>query len=292
MKKKGDIVPEWMRNNDMEFRGIPEHEFERITYYLSNKYGLRIPPEKKTMIESRLIKRLKKLEISSFSEYIKYVFNNNGSEEYKYFIDLVTTHKTFFFREEYQFEFIKSMLPEYHEKVVNRRPVNIWSAGCSTGEEVFTLGMVLNEYKKENAQFNFKITGTDISRPALEQAASGVFSINELANLPRELLKEYFRMVNVGGVEKLEFKNMDVMSKINLGVLNLNSPVYKVKGDFDFIFCRNVIIYFDFETQKKVLKKLIDRLKPGGYLFLGHSETAFGYSLPLKSIRPTIYQKI
>ena len=290
--KTEDIVPEWMENRDTFSKTIPEHEFERITYYLHTKYGLRIPKEKKTMIESRLIKRLRALKLSSYTEYMQHVFNHTGSQEYKYFIDLVTTHKTFFFREGYQFDFIKEILPYYHNSVVNRRPINVWSAGCSTGEEVFTLGMVLNEYLKANPQFSFKITGTDISRPALEQASRGVFAAKELANLPVEMIKKYFTLAVEDGEEKLAFKDRDVMSKINLGVLNLNSPEYKINGEFDFIFCRNVIIYFDFQTQKRVLEKLLKKLKPGGYLFLGHSETAFGYSLPLKSIRPTIYQKI
>ena len=269
--------------------GITDDEFNRVTSYLSKKYGLRIPKEKKMMFESRFTKRLHALKLLTFKEYFDFAFNKENNE-YLNFVDLATTHKTFFFREDYQFDFLKKILPEYLRKASNNN-VNIWSAGCSTGEEVYTLGIVMNEFREENSSFDYRITGTDISIPSLRSAAAGSFSEAELANIPVDLQKKYFQVSETNPAKPLVFSNSTVTSRINLGVLNLNNPVYNLKPSFDFIFCRNVIIYFDAATQKRVLEKLVGKLKPGGFLFLGHSETAIGSTLPIRSVRPTIYQK-
>ncbi|UII31223.1 methyltransferase domain-containing protein [Fulvivirga ulvae] len=271
-------------------REISDEHFDRITSYLKKKYGLRIPAEKKIMLESRFLKRLHALNMTSFSNYIEYVFNEGKTDEYLNFIDLVTTHKTSFFREDYQFNFINKILPLYCPKTSGNQRLNVWSAGCSTGEEVYTLGMVLHEFKKQQPNFDYRITGTDISRPSLLQAATGTYRREELHGLSKNLLNSYFSLQNNDTIAT--FSNNDVKARVRLGMLNLNNPVYKLEDTFDFIFCRNVIIYFDFETQRKVLEKLVAKLRPGGYLFLGHSETAIGTSLPIRSIQPTIYQKL
>ncbi len=270
---------------------LTNDQFEKLASYLSNKYGLRIPVAKKMMLESRLQGRLRKHQIPSFMEYIDYAFNPNN-DEYSYFIDLVTTHKTYFFREDHQFHFLRNIIPEYLQDHPSRRLLNIWSAGCSSGEEVYSLGMVLNESREEKYKFDFRITGTDISVPVLQQASRAVFNAKELQFVPEDLKTKYFETIHKNGSHYVRFENPEVSKRIKLGVLNLNRDRYNLAGEFDFLFCRNVIIYFDIDTQKKVLKNLIDKLKPGGYLFLGHSETAIGNNLPIKSIRPTIYQKI
>src|SRR5688572_10967170 len=142
---------------------ISDEQFKFFTQYLSSRYGLRIPPEKKVLLESRLISRLNHLKMQSIEEYIDHVFKSKqANDEYQFFVDQITTHKTFFFRENYQFEFLSKNLGSYLQK---RGPgqLNVWSAGCSTGEEVYTLGMVLTEKKQEIPQVDFRIVGTDIS---------------------------------------------------------------------------------------------------------------------------------
>lgn len=268
-------------------KDISSEDFSKMTTYLGEKYGLYFKPEKVTMLESRFLKRLNALHIENFTQYLDYVFSGKNADEYKFFIDLVTTHKTSFFREQYQFDYLKSILPQYA-----KRRINIWSAGCSTGEEVYTLGMLLNEEKSNLASLDYKIIGTDVSVPALKKAAKGTYTNTELMGVSDSLKSKYFKKTLVGNIEALRFNNAEITSKIKLGVLNLNNKTYNLSDTFDFIFCRNVIIYFSAETQKKVLLKLINKLKPGGLLFLGHSETAIGTNLPLKSIRPTIYQKL
>lgn len=271
---------------------ISDTQFKFLTEYLSSRYGLRIPNEKRVLLESRLISRLNHLKINSIEEYIDHTFRSKESNnEYQFFIEQITTHKTFFFRENYQFDFLSRILPTYLRSSSENRMVNVWSAGCSTGEEVYTLGMILNEKKAEIPNLDFRIVGTDISIPSLKKAAKGLFT-SELENLPEHFKKKYF--INKGQPSNpiLQFNSPEITSKIKLGVLNLNNKQYNLPTLFDFILCRNVTIYFDAKTRAEVLGRILTKLKPGGYLFLGHSETALGTSLPIKSIQPTIYQKL
>ena len=271
---------------------ISPQQFEFLASYLSSKYGLNIPYDKKVLLESRLLSRLNHLKLESIEEYIDYVFKSQGGkEEYEVFVEQITTHKTFFFRENYQFEFLKRILPEY-QRTHGHKVMNIWSAGCSTGEEVYTLGIVFNEKRQDMPMLDYRITGTDISIPSLKQAARGIFSMTELENMPAGIQSKYFNTQHHNGEPIIHFTNSEIKSKINLGVLNLNNKLYNISNSFDFIFCRNVTIYFNAKTRHEVLDRIVGKLKPGGYLFLGHSETALGTSLPLKSIQPTIYQKV
>ena len=270
---------------------ISDEQFKFFTEYLKSRYGLKIVAEKRVLLESRLIGRLNSLKLNSIEEYIDHTFKSKESNnEYQYFVDQITTHKTFFFRENYQFDFLSKNLEGYIRKR-GSGPLAVWSAGCSTGEEVYTLGMVLNEKKKDISTLDYKIVGTDISIPSLKKAAKGIFT-NELENLPEEFKTKYFTSLETPIGRALQFNHGEIKSKIQLGILNLNNKVYNLPQTFDFIFCRNVTIYFDAVTRQEVLKKIVDKLRPGGYLFLGHSETALGTNLPIKSIQPTIYQKL
>jgi chemotaxis protein methyltransferase CheR len=270
---------------------MSDEQFTQLVNYLSGKYGLRIPPEKKILIESRLSKRITALNLRSVQEYLDFIFKSeNAHTEYPHFIDHITTHKTFFFRENYQFDFIKNLLPEYCRSR-NFSRLNIWSAGCSTGEEVYTLGIILQELKSDLSALDYKITGTDISIPSLQSAAKGFFN-TELNYIPEEIKNKYFHQSVYNGRAGLQFSYPEITNRISLGVLNLNGKQYNLPNLFDFIFCRNVIIYFDAKTRNEVLHRLAAKLKPGGYLFLGHSETALGTDLPLRNIKPTIYQNL
>jgi chemotaxis protein methyltransferase CheR len=273
-------------------RKISDKQFDFLTKYLSGKYGLRIPPEKRVLLESRLNSRLNALHMPGIDEYLEYTFNPaQPNDEYLFFVEQITTHKTFFFRERYQFDFLSSILPGYLAAIPTQRPLYVWSAGCSTGEEVFTLAMTLHEKRNAIPALDYKVVGTDISVPSLRKAARGVF-MHELETLPPEYRSKYFKRVDVEGRSGLQFDNNEVKSRIHLGVLNLNNKQYNLPYTFDFVFCRNVTIYFDTKTRNEVLERIISKLKPGGYLFLGHSETALGVSLPIRNIKPTIYQKI
>ena len=271
---------------------INEQQFLFLTDYLARKYGLKLKEDKKTLLESRLYSRINKLGMRSIDEYIQFVFKNEqGKNEYQFFVDIITTHKTFFFRENHQFAFMVDFLKNSFGKSITSNHINIWSAGCSTGEEVYTLAMLLNENKSSFPKLDFKIVGTDISIPSLQKAAKGEYSDLEVNTLNEEYRNKYFKPFEQKGLKAYRFSHPELKTKIKFGILNLNKPQYNLPFQFDIIFCRNVIIYFDLRTQKLVLEKLVSKLKPNGFLFLGHSESAIGSNLPIKSIRPTIYQK-
>jgi chemotaxis protein methyltransferase CheR len=270
---------------------ISDEQFKFFTEYLSSRYGLRIPPEKRVLLESRLISRLNALKLNSIEEYINHTFKAKDlNDEYQFFVDQITTHKTFFFRENYQFDFLSRNLDAYLRTRSASNQLTCWSAGCSTGEEVYTLGMVLHEKKQEVPNLDFKIIGTDISIPSLKKAAKGLFT-SELENLPNRFKEKYFVSIDLPHGKALQFNHAEIRSKIQLGMQNLNNKVYNLPV-CDFIFCRNVTIYFDTATRHEVLRRIVDKIKPGGYLFLGHSETALGTNLPIRGIQPTIYQKL
>jgi chemotaxis protein methyltransferase CheR len=270
---------------------ISDDQFRFFTQYLSSRYGLRISNDKRVLLESRLISRLNFLKLETIQQYIDHTFKSNSvNDEYQFFIEQITTHKTFFFRENYQFDFLGRHLEAYM-KTRGPGQLNVWSAGCSTGEEAYTLGMILHEKKHEIPNFDYRIIGTDISIPSLKKAALGLFS-HELENLPEQFKQKYFSPIEKSGGTALQFDHAEIKSRIQLGVLNLNNKTYNLPHTFDIIFCRNVTIYFDAVTRAEVLKRIVDKIRPAGYLFLGHSETALGTNLPLRGMQPTIYQKI
>lgn len=274
-------------------RKIDDAQFKFLTQYLSNKYGLRIPDEKRVLLEARLSSRIGALKLRSVEEYLEYIFKSkNADQEYQHFVEQVTTHKTCFFRENYQFEFLQKILPGYYSAFPTPRPLHIWSAGCSTGEEVYSLAITLEEKKAAIPSLDYRIIGTDISIPSLKKAAEGVFASRELENMTDYIKQKYFIVHQNGLGDVLQFNSPEIMNKIKLGALNLNNKQYNLPVQFDFIFCRNVTIYFDAKTRGEVLQRMVSKLRPGGYLFLGHSETAFGTELPVKGIQPTIYQKL
>lgn len=278
--------------NSLGMKRINEQQFLFLTDYLARKYGLKIQEDKKSLLESRLYSRINKLGMSSIDEYIQFVFKNDqGKQEYQFFVDNITTHKTFFFRENHQFDFMVEYLKKTYGGSPTGQRINIWSAGCSTGEEVYTIAILLNEMKSYFPMLDYRIIGTDISIPSLQKAAKGEYSELDINSLEQVFRHKYFKEIKRGNSKLYKFDNAELSTKLKFGILNLNKPQYNIPHMFDVIYCRNVIIYFDARTQKLVLEKLISKLKPGGFLFLGHSESAIGVNLPIESIRPTIYQK-
>ncbi|MFW5761840.1 MAG: CheR family methyltransferase [Cyclobacteriaceae bacterium] len=264
-------------------------EFNRLSVYINTNFGIKMPPEKKIMLQSRLQKRLRDLNIATFKEYIDLVFSENGvTSELIHMIDVVTTNKTDFFREAAHFDYITNeVLP-----LINGKQIKIWSAGCSSGEEVYTIAIILKEFLQNNNRFDFQILGTDISSRVLAKAVEAIYTEERIANIPIELKKKYF-LKSKDRLNPAVRVIKDLRSKASFLRLNfMDSDYAVVKEMFDIIFCRNVLIYFDRPTQEKVISRLCQKLKYGGYFFLGHSESIMGMNLPLKQIRPTIFVKI
>lgn len=277
-----------------EKQKLSDTEFGRLSTFVTTNYGIRLPKEKKVMVEGRLQKRLRATGSSNFKIYLEMVFGEGGEDELVHMIDAISTNKTDFYRESAHFDFLtNTVLPEYRE-LNQKRNLSIWSAAASTGEEIYTLAMVLEEYnlrQKNDKQLDYKILGTDISVEALKQAINAVYKFDRIKDVPYDIRSKYF----------LKSKNREsntvrviprLRSKATFKRLNLIDGQYDVDQQFDMVFCRNVLIYFDKVTQESVINKLCQRLRKGGYFFLGHSESILGKNVPLKPILPTIYEKI
>ena len=272
---------------------MTKNDFGRLSSYIYNELGIKMPVEKKIMLQSRLQKRLSELKMDSFSDYIDFVFSRDGekSELFK-MIDIVTTNKTDFFREPAHFVFlVDEFLKTIYPNVTVRKPLKIWSAGCSSGEEAYTTAITLSEFMKTHPLFDFTILATDISIRILQKASAAIYHIDRIKDIPLDLKKKYF-LKSKDPLDKTVLVVRELRSKVKFQRLNFMDSSYNVDRDFDIIFCRNVLIYFDRETQQNVINKLCDKLKPGGIFFLGHSESITNMNVPLRQIRPTIFQKI
>ena len=266
-------------------------DFNRLSQFVFQESGIKMPPIKKIMLQSRLQKRLRELRIISFKEYADYVFSPEGQKnEIIHMLDVVSTNKTDFFREPIHFDFLQNeILPDFIKDNTNSN-LKVWSAGCSSGEEPYTIAITLNEFKAQNHGFNYSILGTDISTQILQKATIAVYKEERISNVPLNIKKKYF-LRNKNKEDKTVRVTKELRDKIRCQRLNFMDDLYNISEIFDVIFCRNVLIYFDRETQEQVITRLCQKLKTGGYLFIGHSESILGMNLPLTQIKPTIFKR-
>ena len=268
--------------------------FQSFSSFIYDKVGIQMPPSKKTMLEARLQKRLKQLGIATFEEYGEFVFSREGQEsELVHMIDVVTTNKTDFFREPGHFSFLTSRALPAVEKmrpVTRSQPLRIWSAGCSSGEEPYTLTMVLSEYMAEHRDFDFTLLASDISTRILEAAQNGVYPEDRTGDIP-PLLKKKYLLRSRDRSRGLVRICPELRAKITFRRINFMDAEFGISEKMDIIFCRNVIIYFDDETQERLMQKFHRQLRPGGFLFLGHSETLNGLDVDFTMVGSTVYQR-
>ena len=265
---------------------IKENDFEKLTEYIKQNYGINLT-KKRNLIEGRLSNLIIEKGFKSFKEYLDYVYSDKTGFEETVLINKLTTNHTFFMRESSHFEYYKDkVLPQINLK---EKDLRIWSAGCSTGEEPYTLAMINNDFfgDKKNL-YDTKILATDISVKALKTAENGIYSKEALNNLPPLWKLKYFYKdaLNSGFDISDEIKN-DVIFR----VFNLMNETFPFKRKFHAIFCRNVMIYFDQETKNKLINKFYQFTEPGGYLFIGHSESINREMTNYKYIMPAVYQK-
>lgn len=270
-------------------------DFARLSNFIYDKCGIKMPDSKKIMVEARLRKRLRDLNMQSYSDYCNFLFSHNGNEEeITHMVDVITTNKTDFFREPKQFTFLNEIaLPEFtnNDGIGTQRPLKAWSAGCSTGEEPYTLSMVLNEFGQNFSRYSYNILATDISTRVLEKAASGIYDEEKIEPIPKTLIHKYF-LKSKNKEKKLVRVIPQLRNTVKFQWLNFMEDDFGIAEMFDVIFCRNVIIYFDKPTQEKLIEKLINQLNPGGYFFLGHSESIFSRNLPIVQMAASTYKKI
>jgi chemotaxis protein methyltransferase CheR len=268
--------------------------FDRFSDFIQEVLGIKMGANKQVMLQARLMKRLRALHLKSYEEYFAYLFSDEGQQhELPIFVHQVTTNKTDFFREPSHYEhLVRSVLPTLlrENSYTFRRPLRVWSSACSTGEEPYTLAMVLAEYAETHLLSDFSILATDISSEVLRHAAEGVYDESRIAPIPFPLQKKY--LMRSRDPHKKQVRIVpELRARIRLQWLNLKAQQYDIQERMDIIFCRNVIIYFSRETQDAVLNRMCTHLQSGGYLFTGHSETLSGFALPLTQVAPTVYRK-
>jgi chemotaxis protein methyltransferase CheR len=259
----------------------PAH-FERIVALLHAHAGIRMRAGKEGLVRARLTKRLRVLGLSDFDQYLDLVEREPSRREFTEMVDALTTNKTSFFREQAHFDFLQ------HEVLPSRPgPIRLWSAGCSSGEEPYTLAMILRETLTEPSARQAKILATDISHRVLATAKAGIYPAESLDEAPRGYVQKYWRPASGGGAPRLE-AGPALRSMIQFGKLNLMEK-WPMRGPFDAILCRNVMIYFDKATQQTLVQRYWELLRPGGFLFVGHSESLTGLSHRFQYVQPAVY---
>jgi chemotaxis protein methyltransferase CheR len=269
---------------------MDDASFERLSAFVTREYGIKLPRAKKSMLESRLNKKVKSLGLSTYSEFLDHIFSDSGKQtELVNVVDLITTNKTDFFREAAHFQFLKDEIVPKYSSEFGRQNLKIWSAGCSTGEEAYSIIMTMEELRKKHTHVTYSILASDVSTRVIQAAHQGVYDIERLDPVPIELKRAYFlRSKSDPSIVRVK---PQYRKKIQFKWINFMDAKFGLsKNGFDIIFCRNVLIYFDKATQERVIRKFCFHLKPGGLLFLGHSESIIGMDLPLRQIRPTVYR--
>lgn len=266
---------------------LTDKEFELFKHLIYQQVGITLDTPKKTLLVSRLGKRLRDLHLPSYQAYYDCVSREGGEEELMKLLDLVSTNKTDFFREPVHFDFLRDqVLPE----VQAAKTLRIWSSASSSGEEPYTIAMTLSDAIADISRWDIKILASDISTRVLAKASSGIYEEERVSQLPHDLVKRYFLRGKGPQSGKLQVRPQ-LTRLVAFRRINLMDPTFPIRSSLDAIFCRNVMIYFDRPTQAKLMEKFFRYLRPGGYLFIGHSESLQWIDHQFTYLRPTIYQK-
>ncbi len=271
---------------------LSENDFERISKFILKNYGINLTSNKKQLVEYRLQKRLQKLNLESYNDYIKYLFSKEGQEnETIELVNEISTNKTDFFRENQHFTILKDKILPTLAKEYRSKIMPVWSAGCSSGEEVYTLAITMENFGLLNPEFQYCILGTDISENVISHARRAIYPIEAIKPIPERDLKRYF-LKSKNPLEKRVRVKKELREKTQFNFLNLMDNEYATPHIYPIIFCRNTLIYFDKENKRKILTKLHSRLRLGGYLFISHTESLVSMSEGFRLVYPSVYQKV
>ena len=288
--KAEDATERALRNAEQH---LSDRDFNRFRKLIFDLAGITLSEHKRALVYSRLAKRLRANGLDNYSDYYELVSKAApDSQEIVDFINAITTNKTSFFRESHHFDYLRDeVFPEYLQQSKNglRRTLRIWSAGCSAGQEPYTLAMTIREFFGMNSNIDTNILATDIDTNVLQRARQGVYNSEQIEDVPDYLLRKYF-LKGKGEKKGLAKVSADLQSLIHFERLNLFDETWPMKDQLDIIFCRNVIIYFNRDTQRKLITRMTGKLKPGGYLMLGHSESLHGYDSGLEHVRKNVYR--
>lgn len=268
---------------------LTDQDFQTVKKLVAEHTGISLSDAKHDMIYSRLAKRLRQLKLENFSDYLD-ILQSDDETEIGNFINSVTTNLTSFFREQHHFDYLKdTLIPGLLRQNADTKIIRIWSAGCSTGEEPYSLAMTIKESVPENQGWDVRLLATDLDTNVLDTASKGVYSLDRVNGIPKEKLRRWFNK-GKGSSEGLVRVSRELRDMIIFKQLNLMGK-WPVKAGVDVIFCRNVVIYFDKDTQRVLFDRYANILKPDGNLFIGHSETLYKVSERFKLLGKTIYQR-
>ena len=271
-------------------REITDAEFERIRDFVKMKLGINLGNEKKSLVQSRLTSIIHEKGMDDFTQYFDYLFKDKTGEALVQFVDKITTNHTFFMREKDHFDYLRdTVLPYIYEKNSQNNDLRLWCAGCSTGEEPYTLEMLIQDFFREKpVKWDTQILATDISTSVLNKAIRGVYPTESLKDLPKNWMNDYYDVLDNGNRQvKNEIRKMVIFRKFNL-----MDEKFPFKKPFHTIFCRNVMIYFDTATRDQLVNKFYDATETGGFLFIGHSESLNHKTTKYKYIKPAVYRKV
>lgn len=262
-------------------------EFNKIRDYIKANYGISLSDEKKTLVHSRLRSTLQELGMETFSEYFDYLIRDKTGEALTRFVNKITTNHTFFMRENDHFDYFRdTVLPYIEEKYRAQKDIRLWCAACSSGEESITLQIIMQEFFKKSPGWNTQMLASDISAQVLDRAVAGKYVTEALQNLPKPWQNEYFAKVDH---QFSQVKDI-ILKQILYRRMNLMEP-FPLKKKVHIIFCRNVMIYFDNKTRDGVVRRFFEITEPGGYLFIGHSESISNSGTGYQYIKPAVYRK-
>ncbi|MDK9694176.1 MAG: protein-glutamate O-methyltransferase CheR [Sulfurimonas sp.] len=268
---------------------LKPEEFRLFRTYIYENVGISLGQEKSALVKGRLSKRLHALHMESFKEYYNYLINDTTGEELLFFVSAISTNVTSFFREEAQWRWLQEHLSELIATKKEKK-IRIWSAGCSSGEEPYTILMFLQNHLKDFESWDIRILATDISPKVLSQAILGRYSSTQVEQLPKNIVMNSFEKMEVNNEIKYQIKPF-LKEKVIFRLYNLVTDPFFFKNKFDMIFCRNVMIYFDETTRNKLIGRFIELLPKGSPLFLGSSESLSGHKEKLSLLGSSIYQK-
>lgn len=268
---------------------ITTEEFNKLSDYIKKNYGIYLKKEKMTLVSGRLFNVLKEAGCDSFSQYYEHIIKDKTGLALITLVNRITTNHTFFMRESSHFFYFRDHILPLLKNTVKDKDMRLWCAACSSGEESYTLAMIIDEFLGgEKFWWDTKILATDISQEVLDRAKEGIYSNERLAPLPIFWKTNYFKQIDA--------ENSIVVDKIKQEVVyrrfNLMEEIFPFKKKFHVIFCRNVMIYFDNDTKENLIDKLYDCLEYGGYLFVGHSESLNRDKSKFKYIMPSVYRKL
>ncbi|WP_392383787.1 CheR family methyltransferase [Marinomonas primoryensis] len=272
----------------VQFDNLTSKDHRRVAHFIDAAVGIQLPSHKRSLIESRLRKRQKIHKMATLSHYIDYAMAENSPETIM-LIDALTTNKTYFFRESNHFDYLESFLSS--ESKFRNNTLRVWSAGCSTGEEPFSLAMILENLRRDRKISDYRVDATDISVSVLQTARSGVYTENRIETIP-EAMRKLYLLKSRNSDKKLYKICKELRQKVHFDEFNLITDTYPKAGSYDFIFCRNVMIYFNNEQRNNIIKHFNHSLTDDGTFFIGHSEGLTGNNDIFKQIIPTVYHKI